>query len=213
MRTYQPGLSAMRKAGGLCCLLAALPFSSSTLFAQQNRYRFELGAGGLYQSYHSLTELKSAFGGVARVGVWLPYQLSVELEGDFAGAKDRDSNIGVNTRTITGSLLYNIPIGNSTWAHLRAGAGSSKFGDPCTGGPAGPPATICGSTFALVGGGGARVGIAPTVLARADLALTRNRTASRSFINVGVSLGLSYMVGSRPLPGSDNDGVLENRGE
>jgi hypothetical protein len=210
MRTYERGFPIRAKGHGLLSLLAALLLPSSTLSAQQHRYRFELGAGGLYQSYHSLTELKSAFGGVGRVGVWLPYRLSVEVEGAFAGAKDKASNIGVNTRTIAGLLLYNIPIGSSAWAHIRGGAGSTKFGDPCT---VGRPGTICGSEFALIGGGGVRVGISPMLLARGDLALTRHRAADRSFTNLGVSLGFSYMLGSKPIPADANDGALENRGE
>jgi hypothetical protein len=201
MRTYQRGFPIPAKGHGLLCLLAALLLSSSTLSAQQHRYRFELGAGGLHQSYHSLTQLESAFGGVGRIGLWLPYRFSVEAEGAFAGAKDKVSNVGVNTRTLAGSLLYNIPIGSSSWAHLRAGAGSTKFGDPCPTGPAPPPATICGSVFALVGGGGVRLGIGPAVVARGDLALTRNRpNNSGSFTNLGVSLGLSYMLGRPAEP-------------
>lgn len=212
MRTYRRGFPTLAKGQGLLCL-AALLLSSSTLSAQQHRYRFELGAGGLYQSYHSLTQLKSAFGGVARIGLWLPYRFSVEAEGAFAGAKDKVSNVGVNTRTLAGSLLYNIPIGSSSWAHLRAGAGSTKFGDPCPAVPTGPTETICGSEFALIGGGGVRVGIGPMLLARGDLALTRHRTVDRSLTNLGVSLGLSYMLGTQPSPGSDNGGALENPGE
>jgi hypothetical protein len=213
MRTYRRGFSVLAQRCGLLCLFAALLLPSSTLSAQQHRYRFELGAGGLHQSYHSLTQLKSAFGGVGRFGLWLPYQLSLELEGTIAGSKDKISNIGVNTRTIAGSLLYNIPIGNSAWAHLRAGAGSSKFGDPCPAGPTGPPETVCGKVLALIGGGGVRVGIGPQVLARGDLALTRNRTAGSTLTNLGVSLGLSYMLGTNPGPGSANHRALENRGE
>ena len=29
--------------------------------------------------------------------------------------------------------------------------------------------------------------------------------------NVGVSLGLSLMLGSKPIPDSDGDGILDNR--
>jgi hypothetical protein len=124
------------------------------------------------------------------------------------------SNIGVNTRTIAASVLYSIPIGNRGWGHLRAGAGSTKFGDPCAGLGEPRPQRICGNSFALVGGGGVPVGIAPTVLARGDLALTRHRTrSSSSFINFGVSLGLSYMVGGKPSPGGATDGALEHRRE
>ncbi|MDF3053000.1 MAG: OmpA/MotB domain protein, partial [Geminicoccaceae bacterium] len=32
-----------------------------------------------------------------------------------------------------------------------------------------------------------------------------------SFSNVGLNLGLSFMLGSKPIPDSDNDGILDNR--
>jgi outer membrane protein OmpA-like peptidoglycan-associated protein len=211
MRTYRLHSAGLAPGHGMLCVLAALLLSTSVLHAQQRRYLIELGAGGLNQSYGSLTELKSAFGGIGRIGVWLPYQFSVELEGDFAGAKTKDTGIGVNTRTFAGLVLYNIPMGGSAWGHLRAGGGSTKFGDPCPTTVA--PTTICGSSSALVGGAGVRVGIGPVILVRGDLALTRNRSKDppRSFTNFGVSLGLSYMLGSKPIPDSDDDGVLENR--
>ena len=62
-----------------------------------------------------------------------------------------------------------------------------------------------------MGGAGLRIGITPVLLARGDLTLGRNSdTSGTSFTNVGVSLGLSYMLGSKPIPDSDGDGILEN---
>jgi outer membrane protein OmpA-like peptidoglycan-associated protein len=51
------------------------------------------------------------------------------------------------------------------------------------------------------------------VLFRSDLTVARNsgENAARSFTNTGVSLGLSYMLGSKAIPDSDGDGILENR--
>jgi outer membrane protein OmpA-like peptidoglycan-associated protein len=48
---------------------------------------------------------------------------------------------------------------------------------------------------------------------RGDASLTRNKTGRTgdAFTNFGVSLGLSYMLGSKPIPDSDGDGILENR--
>ncbi|MGH7581580.1 MAG: outer membrane beta-barrel protein, partial [Gemmatimonadales bacterium] len=211
MRTYRYHSRAAARGLRSLCALAVLLSLGSALQAQQRRYLVELGAGGLNQSYGSVTELKSGFGGVGRVGLWLPAHFSVELEAAFAGSKTKDTDVSVSTRTLAGSVLYNIPIGSSAWAHLRAGGGSTKFGDPC---PTNVASTVvCGTSNALVGGAGLRVGVGPEVLVRGDLTLTRNKSKnpSRSFTNVGISVGIAYMLGSKPIPDSDGDGVLENR--
>jgi outer membrane protein OmpA-like peptidoglycan-associated protein len=60
------------------------------------------------------------------------------------------------------------------------------------------------------------MGITPDLLARGDLTVSRNggttaTGAEFSFTNLGISLGLSYMLGSKPIPDSDGDGILENK--
>jgi outer membrane protein OmpA-like peptidoglycan-associated protein len=66
-------------------------------------------------------------------------------------------------------------------------------------------------------GAGVRVGVAPDLLVRGDLVLSRNRSEREepartvNLTNFGLSVGLSYMVGSKPIPDSDGDGILENR--
>jgi outer membrane protein OmpA-like peptidoglycan-associated protein len=197
------------------CVLAGLLVLSSVLQAQERRYRLELGAGGFTQSYDSVTNLRSAWGGIGRVGLWLPHNFSVELEGALAGPKTTDTRIDVKIRSLVGSVLYNIPLGNAAWGHLRVGGGRTKF-DPGFRCPSSPSVvtTICGSGSTLLAGGGLRVAVLPTVMIRGDVALVRNQTGVDTvphFTNVGVSLGLSYMLGSEPIPDSDNDGVLENR--
>jgi outer membrane protein OmpA-like peptidoglycan-associated protein len=176
--------------------------------AQQKRYLLELGAAAYNQSFGDVTRLKSAFGGLGRVGLWLPYNFSIELEGAFAGseAPNADTTVSVSTRTITGSVLYNILLGGNAWAHLRAGGGSTDFGELKS------TQVINGTSNALMGGAGLRIGVTPDALVRGDIMLIRNRSQSgRSFTNVGLSLGLSYMLGSKAIPDSDGDGVLENR--
>ena len=207
MRTYRHYSRGLARGLGVFCGLTLLLSWTSVVHAQERRYLVELGAGGLYQSFGSLAQLKSAFGGVGRVGLWLPYHFSVEVEGAFAGSNTKDTDLGVSTRTFAASVLYNIPMGRNAWAHLRAGGGTTKFGDVC---PTGAPTFICGDSRALVGGAGVRVGITPELLVRGDAVLTGNRSdsSSRSFTNFGVSLGLSYMLGSKPIPDSDGDGIL-----
>jgi outer membrane protein OmpA-like peptidoglycan-associated protein len=185
--------------------------TGSALEAQQRRFLVELGAGAVYQSFSEVTDLGSAFGGVGRIGLWLPYHFSVEGEAAIAPANTQAADIGVSVRSLYASLLYNIPLGPKSWAHLRVGGGSTKYGDPCRNRP-----IVCGNSGALMAGAGVRVGVTPELFIRGDGVLSRNRSepptgAAVNFTNLGVSIGLSYMLGSKPIPDSDGDGILENR--
>ena len=213
MRTYRRGSHPLARGLRLLCALFLLPLLGPPVEAQQQRrYLVELGAGGHYLTYSETTELESGFGWVGRVGLWLPYRFSAEVEAAFAGSEAVDRSldpvdtVSRTTRTVTASLLYNIPLGQKAWAHLRLGGGSTQYGDYPTN------RIIRNTSSVLMGGAGLRIGITPDLLARTDLMLARNSdTAGTSFTNVGVSLGLSYMLGSKAIPDSDGDGVLENR--
>jgi outer membrane protein OmpA-like peptidoglycan-associated protein len=213
MRTYRRRFHPLARGLRFLCALFLLPLLGRTVEAQQQRrYLLELGAGGHYLSYSETAELGSGFGPVGRIGLWLPYRFSAEVEAAFAGSEavDRslepDDTVNRTTRTIAVSVLYNIPIGQKAWAHLRLGGGSTDYGDYPTN------RIIKNKSDVLMGGAGLRIGITPVLLARGDLTLGRNSdTSGTSFTNVGVSLGLSYMLGSKPIPDSDGDGVLENR--
>jgi outer membrane protein OmpA-like peptidoglycan-associated protein len=219
MRTYpQCAIRAARSralVGGL--LLLAL---SSSAAAQQRKYLFEVGAAGLYQSFDTATKLGGSAGGIGRIGVWLPMNFSVEAEGLFTSPKSDVGNTSVGVRNLGISALYNILIGGSNSVFLRAGLGSTKYGSECPGvaSPNDPP---CGSSTALIGGLGFRVGVTPVVMVRGDGLLLRNKSkgqpnasppvAPRTVANFGASLGLSVMLGSRPIQDADGDGVLDNR--
>lgn len=212
MRTYPRRFQTLAQGLALLCATTPLLSLPSPVEAQQRRYLVEVGAGVFYESFAEVAALGSAFGGGGRVGVWLPAHFSAELEGAFASAKTDPAKIKVGVRNITASVLYNIPVGDAAWLHLRAGGGSSKFGDPCPRAPLPRSTIICGSSPALVAGAGVRVGLASDLLARGEAMVIRNRNAAgRNFTNVGINLGLSYMLGSKPIPDSDSDGVLENR--
>ena len=71
--------------------LPALRRALGGLGATERRYLLELGAGGLYQTFGEITRLDNAFGGVGRVGLWLPYNFSVEVEGAFASSQALDA--------------------------------------------------------------------------------------------------------------------------
>jgi outer membrane protein OmpA-like peptidoglycan-associated protein len=181
--------------------------------AQQRRFLVEVGAGGVYQSFDSDTKLNGTIGGVGRLGLWLPYHFSVEAEASLGGPDTVDPDSSVGVRTVIASVLYNIPLGDNNWVHLKAGGGSTRYDNPCPDSSLPSPEVICGSSPALVAGAGLRVGVTPLLHVRGDASLTRNKAATtgNAFTNFGVSLGLSYMLGSKPIPDSDGDGILENR--
>jgi outer membrane protein OmpA-like peptidoglycan-associated protein len=211
-------------AGGLARglpLLGALVLSVTSLSsvqAQERRYLFEAGAAGVYRSFGDSTDLKSAPGGLVRVAVWLPLNFSLEGEADVASPKSRTLDQGVTVRTFSGSALYNVLLGSRTWAYGKLGVGTTRYGkDPCVG------PTICGTVNPLIAGLGFRLGLSPLVMVRGEGVVNFNRATSDtgtapntgtrkvSFSNVGVNLGVSVMLGSKPIPDSDHDGVLNNR--
>jgi outer membrane protein OmpA-like peptidoglycan-associated protein len=215
MRTYRHHSRGIARGLGLLCALALVPSLESDLAAQERRFLVELGAGALYQSFDADTKLNGTMGGVGRLGVWLPYNFSVEAEALLGGPDSERPDSSLSLRTLIASVLYNVPLGGNSWFHLKAGGGSSRFKapNPCRPVTVGAPAIICGSSPALVAGAGLRLGVTPLLLVRGDASLTRNRSneSDEAFVNFGVSLGLSYMLGSRPIPDSDGDGILENR--
>src|SRR3712207_4362101 len=100
MRTYRCGSRGLaRGLRSLCALVLLLPLGHAAE-AQQRRYLVELGAGGTVQSYGSETLAKGSFGGFGRVGLWLPYNFSVELQAAFAGTeaetRARDSTMDMS---------------------------------------------------------------------------------------------------------------------
>ena len=131
MRTYRRHSRGLARGLQSLCALALLLSTGSALEAQQRRFLLEVGAGGLYQSFDSVTNLGSAFGGLGRIGVWLPYHFSLEGEVGIAPANTQATDVGVSVRSLYTSLLYNIPLGPKSWAHLKVGGGSTKYGDPC----------------------------------------------------------------------------------
>src|SRR5688572_30279148 len=128
MRTYRfDPRAAARGMRHVCALPILFTFGTAVaLHAQQTRYLVELGGAGLYQSFDELAQLGSTFGAVGRVGVWLPYNFSVEAEGAFASANSDPGDIDVSVRTLSASVLYNILLGNRSWAHVRLGGGNTS---------------------------------------------------------------------------------------
>ncbi len=217
MRTYRnPGgglARALRLLGAVVCTIASVTVAQ----AQERRYLFEVGVAAGYQGFGETTELGSKLGLVGRAGVWLPYGFSVEAEGSMAKptAEGIDDAVSVNIGTV--SLLYNLLLGSNTWGHAKLGIGGTKYGGECVG------PRICGTTTTLVAGVGVRFAVTPLLMIRADGVIYPNRgtTIDRSvtpadtnpvrFSNYGLNVGLSVMLGSKPIPDSDGDGILNNR--
>ncbi|HEU4648562.1 MAG TPA: OmpA family protein [Gemmatimonadales bacterium] len=182
--------------------------------AAQRKYLIEVGAAGALMSFDNATDLGTGYGGLGRLGLWLPLNFELEAEGSVFKPKTKTSSIGVSTSTFGGSLLYNIPVGLRNFAYLKAGLGTTSYGScPTTSTPNAP---ICGSATAITGGAGFRAAIAPTVMIRLEGMVNRNKSTDKvtdvttTFANFGANLGLSFMLGSRPVKDSDGDGVLDS---
>jgi outer membrane protein OmpA-like peptidoglycan-associated protein len=217
MLTYpNPGGGAARGLRLLGALVLTISTFSSAR-AQERKYLFEVGLAGAYESFgdSAITDLKGALGGLGRIGLWLPLNFSVEGEGVLAKPKTKSANEGVSFRSTFASLMYNLPLGSRSWGYAKFGFGQSRYSNPsdCRG------AIICGNTHALVIGAGLRVGLTPLLMARLETAVYPNKgTTSRNgvpetvkFTNYGLNLGVSFMLGSKPLPDQDHDGVPNNR--
>jgi outer membrane protein OmpA-like peptidoglycan-associated protein len=192
--------------------------SVPTAGAQERRYLFELGAAGTYQSYGDTTKLGGAGGGLVRLGVWGPLNLSLEGEGSIVTS----NSIGVKTGTI--SLLYNLLLGSRSWGYVKAGIGGTRYGatgDDCK--QTKYVGKVCGNATTFLAGLGVRVPLSPMLLFRGEGVFYPNRgttvdvlsnppdTNKVKFSNFGINLGVSLMLGSKPIPDSDNDGILNNR--
>jgi outer membrane protein OmpA-like peptidoglycan-associated protein len=215
MRTYPRPAGGRARGLRLLAGLALLLACAHPGVAQQRKYLVELGAAGAYQSFDNATDLGGAPGGVARVGVWLPLNFSIELEGGIASPKTQTGDEGVSVKTFAGSALYNILVGRSSSFYLKAGAGTTKYGSSCPT-AAVPGAPICGSSGALLAGLGFRAAVSPTLMIRSEGLYSRNKSTPPtgepvSLSNFGLNVGLSLMLGSRPILDEDADGVLDNR--
>jgi OOP family OmpA-OmpF porin len=217
MRTYPlPPGSVTTRLRILLCLALLFPCGTPAA-AQARKYFVELGAAGGYQSFGDPTDLGGAPGGVGRLGLWLPLNFSAEVEGGFASPHTKAADVGVSVKNFTASLLYNVLIGSSSSVYLKLGGGTTRYGSDCPGVSSGPLEPPCGGSGALAAGLGFRAALTPALLIRTEGIVTRNKSDSIgnlppiSFSNVGINLGLSYMLGSKPVPDSDGDGILNNR--
>lgn len=193
-----------RLVGRTAALVLSMAFVALPLHAQQRRYLIEVGAGAAVTTFDDATSLDPGFGGVARLGIWLPYRLS--LEGEFGFASAGTAGPDWSVRTFSGALLGNLLVGNSSSFFLKAGLGSTTYdNDLCVGSTTLGP---CGSSGALLGGAGFRIGITPTLMLRIDG--TATRATSGGVLNLSAGAGISLMLGSKPLIDVDRDGVYDS---
>lgn len=193
--------------GAACVLLACLALPPQPAAAQR-KYLIEAGAAGAVVKFADTTGLNTGPGGLVRLGFWLPFKLSIEGEGSLVKPKTSAASIGVDVTTISLSTLYNVIVGANNSVYAKAGIGSITYGGGCpsVSGPNPPP---CGSAAIFIGGIGFRIGLAPTVMLRAEGVLNRNISGQLKFSNFGGNLGLSVMLGSRKTTDADGDGVLD----
>ncbi|HTK43384.1 MAG TPA: outer membrane beta-barrel protein, partial [Gemmatimonadales bacterium] len=105
----------------------ALPHAASA----QYRNVLEIGAAGSVMSFSDSTDLGTGAGGLLRVGFWLPIRLSIEGEGSIVKPKTKSGDVGVDVKSISGSLLYNFIVGKNNSVYLKAGIGSTTYGSNC----------------------------------------------------------------------------------
>jgi outer membrane protein OmpA-like peptidoglycan-associated protein len=217
MRTYPKSCAGVARALRHSGILVLSLLSVHRAQAQERRYLFEVSAGGGYYGFGETADLSGNFGGVGRLGVWLPYNFSLEAEGLVTSPDAKSANVPVNVTGGFISALYNQFLGGNSWGYAKLGLGQTKYGGDCVG------QRICGTTTTLLAGVGARIALTPVLLIRAEAALQPNRgnsvdrnetppdTVAVRFTNFGLNVGLSLMLGSKPIPDSDGDGVLNNR--
>jgi outer membrane protein OmpA-like peptidoglycan-associated protein len=217
MLTYRFPMRGLARVLRLLGVVVLAVSSVRTAAAQERRYLFEVGAAALYQSFGDSTDLGGAPGALLRLGFWLPANFSVEVEGSTSSPSTQAGNVDVGVKTGSGAVLYNLPIGQKNWVYAKAGFGGTRYGEggDCTG----AGRTICGTTTMFLGGLGARMAFSPLLMGRAEVLIYPNRGTSTSggekrtinFSNYGLNLGVSLMLGSKPIPDSDHDGILNNR--
>ena len=208
-------------AGGLRLLagLALLAACARPGAAQQRKYLVELGAAGAYQSFDTATELEGAPGGVGpprRVAA--AQLLAWRSRAASRSPRPRASDEGVSVKTFGVSALYNVLIGASELVLPQGRRRHDQVREQLSGRRRARATPICGSSGALLGGAGVPCrhhahgddpgrGRSTT----ATRARTRPGVPGQSLSNFGGSLGVSLMLGSKPIPDSDADGVLDNR--
>jgi len=197
--------AGLRVFGGLCLLLSC-PKAAA---AQERKDLLEAEAAGAFQSFAHVTNLGGAGGGLLRIGLWLPLHFSIEGEWLVLLAETGTASAGVRVQAGSVSLLYNRPVGARGSAYLRGGIGSTEYGGAC------PAISIqgagpCGRAPTLIGGLGFRMALSPVVMIRGEGTVSQDRARASKLFNYGGSLGLSLMLGSKPIPDSDGDGVLDN---
>jgi outer membrane protein OmpA-like peptidoglycan-associated protein len=198
----------MRTCHRFVLALGVLGLIASRAEAQRRRYLIEVSAGPAYMTFDDATNLHAAFGGAARVGLWLPLHLSVEGEALLTSPRTTVNGFNWTARVFSGSLLGNIPVGRASSVFLRAGYGTSQYdSDRCDSGISFVDIGPCGSTPVLIGGLGFRAALSPTVMIRAEGAI--NHSTAKSLTNLGGAVGVSLMLGSKAPTDLDHDGVYD----
>jgi hypothetical protein len=187
-------------------VFALLAIGGADRAAAQRDYTVEMGAAAVYRSYASTTSLKSALGGVVRLGYWFASPLSLEVEAGLTRPhSDTPLDTVISVASITPSLLLNFRVGLNTTLFVRAGYGWASYGGSCPSTSV-PGAPVCGTTGSIVGGAGMRLPLSQTVLFRVEGVVDRGG----GFTNYGGGAGLTFMIGSHRQVDSDHDGVYDH---
>lgn len=197
-------LTSRRRAAALLALSLTV---TMPLHAQRRAYLLEFGAAATGTSFAGVTDLSSGFGGALRLGLWLPYNFGLELEGTTS-SPGTAAGPSLKVTSGTASLLYDIRIGEASSAFLKVGPGFATYGSSTCPTISVPGSGPCGKSSTLVFGGGFRAALSPYVMIRGGVDYQHN-SESPAFANLVGSLGLAVMVGSKPLLDDDQDGVYD----
>ena len=195
--------------------------SVSAAQAQERKYLFEVGARRrlsiLWRS--AITDLEAA-----PAGAWAGRRLAAA---EFLGSRRKEPSRSPRPRARKG-----VPVKSGIrLAAVQSAVGLEELGLRQSRRLANPVlgygrqiaarAIICGNaTHLCSSASGFGIGLTPLLMARLEGAVNPNKGTTDTetmspetikFTNYGVNLGVSLMLGSKPIPDSDDDGVPNNR--
>ena len=215
MRTYPHPAGGWAGALRLLAGLALWWLCPSRAPAQQRKYLVELGVAGGVSVFRRCDRARAARRAGRPPRCLAPAQFLARGRGRLREAKEpRPRDEGVSVKSFGVSALYNFLIGARNSVYLKAGRGHDQVRQRLSRRGRAP---ICGSSGALLGGVGVRVGVTPTVMIRAEGSTTATR-ASRRPATPATLVQLRHQRRREPharaasrSPTADGDGVLDNR--
>jgi outer membrane protein OmpA-like peptidoglycan-associated protein len=194
----------MRRSALTLALVLTAP---TALLAQIGRGgQVELGAFGSYTRFDPThIGIDAAFGGGGWLGFHLSRAFSLEFSGNYLQTKDTVATNQVNVASVSGALLYNVPLSGDNALYIGAGYQrnfyrSALVGDESAGvGILGDRLPLGGRAALRIEG---RAAYTPTSMLRG---------VSQKALNLSVRAGISIFAFGGPPRDADGDGVPDSR--